>query len=59
MGGRMVTNDVSMEICAINTCAAATADHITSPSTTRGVVVLVIDVGISGRSLVLFHRRSR
>ena len=34
MGGRMVTDDIPMEIGEINTCPAATSCYIMSTSTT-------------------------
>ena len=45
---RVMADNVSMEICQINTRTATTANCITGTSNVRDVAVLVIDIEIGG-----------
>ena len=55
MGGSVVADDIALKIGEINAHAAATSNCAKGTSNVRDVVVLVIDIEISGRGVVRSH----
>lgn len=52
MGGRVVTDHISLEIAKVDARAATTSNCITGTRNVQGVAVLLIDIKISGRGVV-------